>query len=151
MDTPTKLDGPGPARPSLFASGQFTRGSTTHVGLATLVDGDWVPITDTNSASNTAAALTTFDPDGAGPRPAALIFFGDTAPIPDRHSTGISIRLIPPSLADHNADWSITVQDVFDFLNDYFIGHASADIDRSGQVALSDIFAYLRTYLGDCN
>jgi len=50
------------------------------------------------------------------------------------------------------ADWlgngKLTVQDVFDFLLDWF-AH-SADINRSGETSIDDLFEFLRQYFAGC-
>lgn len=56
------------------------------------------------------------------------------------------------SFADHNLSGSVTVDDVFAFLTDYFaqVGDGgSADFDRSGLVSVQDIFAFLSAWFAD--
>lgn len=62
------------------------------------------------------------------------------------------------NFADFNHSGTITVQDIFDFLNAYFNGCAGdpnppcngddADINNSGSVSVQDIFDYLAAYFG---
>ncbi len=48
--------------------------------------------------------------------------------------------------ADHNQSGAVTVQDIFDFLADYFAGNISADYNNSGTITVQDIFDYLALY-----
>ncbi len=48
-------------------------------------------------------------------------------------------------------DWNgggLAIQDIFDFVNDWFAG--SADFDHSGQTTIEDIFAFLNGWLAGC-
>lgn len=50
------------------------------------------------------------------------------------------------SEADWNNDGHVSVQDLFDFLADYFAQDPAADINNSGTVSVQDIFDYLALY-----
>ena len=54
-------------------------------------------------------------------------------------------------LGDFNRDTTISVQDVFDFLESYFSGDPSADTDYSLTVSTNDIFAFLASYFSGCS
>jgi hypothetical protein len=56
----------------------------------------------------------------------------------------------PPCAADFNANGSVTVQDVYDFLGAYFSGNASADINHVGGLSVQDIFDFLSGYFAGC-
>jgi hypothetical protein len=56
----------------------------------------------------------------------------------------------PCCKADYNQSGSVTVQDIFDFLGDYFIFDPKADINGGG-LTVQDIFDYLAVYFAGCN
>jgi hypothetical protein len=52
---------------------------------------------------------------------------------------------------DHNQNGVVTVQDIFDFLADYFSNNLQADYNYSGAVSVQDIFDFLAGYFsGNC-
>lgn len=51
---------------------------------------------------------------------------------------------------DYNGLGGVTVQDVFDYLADYFSGHPRANIDGQNGVTLQDLFDYLGRFFGPC-
>jgi len=51
-----------------------------------------------------------------------------------------------PCPADYNASGNVSVQDIFDFLLDYFAADLDADMNNSGTVTVQDIFDYLSLY-----
>lgn len=53
-------------------------------------------------------------------------------------------------LADINRSGSISVQDIFDFLNAYFAGEGAADYNNSGSVSVQDLFDFLLGYFAGC-
>lgn len=58
---------------------------------------------------------------------------------------------IPPHCpADVNCSGTATVQDIFDFLADYFNNAPAADFNASGSVTVQDIFDYLAAYFAGC-
>lgn len=56
----------------------------------------------------------------------------------------------PCCLSDFNQSGSVTVQDIFDFLSDYFSASTLADINASGTVTVQDIFDFLSLYFAGC-
>jgi hypothetical protein len=56
----------------------------------------------------------------------------------------------PCCLADYNQSGTVTVQDIFDFLNAYFTNNNLADINHSGAVTVQDIFDFLTAYFAGC-
>lgn len=57
-----------------------------------------------------------------------------------------NIRVCVGAPADWNCSGVVTVQDVFDYLNDYFVGRG--DFNADGQTGVQDIFDYLGAYFG---
>ena len=56
-----------------------------------------------------------------------------------------------PCRVDFNFDGSVTIQDLFDFLNAYFTGVIpAADFNRSGMATTQDIFDFLAAYFVGC-
>ena len=56
----------------------------------------------------------------------------------------------PACLCDWNLSGAATVQDIFDYLNDYFSGFPPADINRTGTITVQDIFDFLAAYFEGC-
>lgn len=52
--------------------------------------------------------------------------------------------------ADHNCSGAATVQDLFDFLDHYFVSDPRADFNSSNAVTVQDIFDYLLAYFAGC-
>jgi subtilisin-like proprotein convertase family protein len=52
--------------------------------------------------------------------------------------------------ADFNCSGSLTVGDIFDFLNAWFATLPSADIDASGALSVTDIFQFLNRWFAGC-
>ena len=52
--------------------------------------------------------------------------------------------------ADFNANTVVTVQDIFDFLDLWFMGDFNADVDHSQAVNVGDIFEFLAAYFSPC-
>lgn len=52
--------------------------------------------------------------------------------------------------ADYNQSGAVSVQDIFDFLADYFAGSPYCDINQSGAVSVQDIFDFLAAYFAGC-
>lgn len=66
-------------------------------------------------------------------------------------SRGIAVLTITNScIADFNSSGSVTVQDIFDFLNTYFAASPAADVNTSGSVTVQDIFDFLDAYFAAC-
>ena len=59
-------------------------------------------------------------------------------------------NLFPCCHADFNKSGSTTVQDIFDFLADYFASAAFCDINGSGGLSVQDIFDFLAAYFAGC-
>lgn len=55
-----------------------------------------------------------------------------------------------PCTADFNRSGTIDVQDIFDYLNAWFSGSTSSDIDGASGVTVQDIFAFLNAWFAGC-
>jgi hypothetical protein len=64
-----------------------------------------------------------------------------------RSSNSIRLTLC---LADYNCSGAATVQDIFDFLADYFAGALTAELNGSGTLSVQDIFDFLAAYFAGC-
>ncbi len=53
-------------------------------------------------------------------------------------------------IGDHNDSGSLEVQDIFDFLGDWFAGLPRADANGSGSLEVQDIFDFLAAWFGGC-
>jgi hypothetical protein len=60
---------------------------------------------------------------------------------------GTSVVDCPP---DFNANGTLEVQDIFDFLNAWFAGYADADFDGANGLQVADIFAFLNAWFAGC-
>jgi hypothetical protein len=55
-----------------------------------------------------------------------------------------------PCPADFNGSGGASVQDIFDFLSDFFAQSLTADFNGTGAVTVQDIFDYLTAYFAGC-
>ncbi len=85
---------------------------------------------DGELASNSAAALPSGD--GVAQGPAAYTF-----------------TITAPCAADFDHSGTLTVQDIFDFLNAWFAGNPAADFNGGG-LTVQDIFDYLNAWFAGC-
>jgi hypothetical protein len=51
---------------------------------------------------------------------------------------------------DYDHSGTLSVQDIFDFLNGWFAGAAQADFNHSGGLEVQDIFDFLNAWFGGC-
>lgn len=73
---------------------------------------------------------------------------GSTESIPVAFGSGASLTYCP---ADINHSCSVTVQDIFDFLDAWFAGDLQrADFDSNGTIAVQDIFDFLAAWFAGC-
>jgi hypothetical protein len=54
-------------------------------------------------------------------------------------------------LADFDASGSLSVQDIFGYINAWFAGSLAADTNNNGTIVVQDIFDYLSTWFAGCN
>ncbi|MCC6320771.1 MAG: hypothetical protein IT438_04965 [Phycisphaerales bacterium] len=76
----------------------------------------------------------------------------ESLPTPVQGTLGESfVRLtVQPCTIDWNGDFRRSVQDLFDYLADYFRNSPNADTNNSGEVNVGDIFTYLQLYFAGC-
>lgn len=72
-----------------------------------------------------------------------------TSPCGSIMSEAVLLTVRPCVHADYNGNGEVEVQDLFDFLNEWFAGDPAADIDGGG-VSVLDIFAYLDAWFIGC-
>jgi hypothetical protein len=51
---------------------------------------------------------------------------------------------------DYNKSHGVEVQDIFDFLAQWFAGNAATDFDGNGSIGVADIFAFLNAWFSGC-
>lgn len=109
-----------------------------------LVGNDTLNITTTSRIAFTLTFETrTTNPGGIVQTPTE--FFVDHAGF---FSTA---QTIPTTcLADYNHAAGVTLQDIFDFLTDWFNSDPRADINTSGGVSLQDIFDFVTAWFAGC-
>jgi hypothetical protein len=57
---------------------------------------------------------------------------------------------VSPCTADFNVSGTVTVQDIFDYLNAWFGGDPMTDVDASGVIEVQDIFDFLNAWFVGC-
>ncbi len=145
-------DGTGPA---LYAAGNFTTttvgpsGNVTATNIARLRAGVWEAL-GTGLTGGLAKAMAVYDEDGPGPRPAGLYVVGKFTTAGGVSSLGIARWGVPICRADHNTVGGVNVQDIFDFLGDWFAGATRADFDGANGLTVQDIFAFLGAWFAGC-
>lgn len=68
----------------------------------------------------------------------------------DLPNTNEGVTSIPDCIADYNLNQSVTVQDVFDFLNDWFVNDPHADVNASASITVQDVFDFLNAWFQGC-
>lgn len=53
-------------------------------------------------------------------------------------------------VADYNCSGVVSVQDIFDFLEDWFAGDSHADMNGAGGTSVQDLFDFLAAYFAGC-
>ncbi len=113
---------------------------------------------DRDEVSNRISLLdgTADDGDGVVNGRVAIINFGPDFDIHDLDGNGLIdaddvafFETSPPCLADWNLTNGLTLQDLFDFLTDWFAGHA--DVNGDLTTTLQDIFSYLDAFFQGCS
>lgn len=72
---------------------------------------------------------------------------GNLTTTADRVEVALSVRVC---LNDINRDGSVTVQDIFDYLQAYFSNNLTADVSNDGLLSVQDIFDFLTLYFAGC-
>jgi hypothetical protein len=63
---------------------------------------------------------------------------------------GVDIPGDPACAADFDANGSLNVDDIFAFINGWFVGAPGTDFDASGAISVDDIFVYLNAWFAGC-
>jgi hypothetical protein len=59
-------------------------------------------------------------------------------------------RFDSPCVADFNCSWSVSAQDLFDFLAAWFAGATRANVNGVAGVSVQDIFDFLSRWFAGC-
>lgn len=54
-------------------------------------------------------------------------------------------------VANYDNQGGVGIDDLFSYINGWFIGHPAADVDNSHAVVIDDLFGYLNAYFVGCN
>jgi hypothetical protein len=73
-----------------------------------------------------------------------------TGPCGSVTSAAATVEIFTCPSADINDDGTVSVQDLFDFLEAFFSADLRADINQSGTLTVQDIFDYLASYFRFC-
>jgi len=121
---------------------------TLYVGPVPVADGEAftlhageVPLTE--SRPSTAH----FGPNALQPDPRQ--FTSHFGPIAGNHF-GRECSIFRGCTADWNQNAEVSVQDIFEFLEDWFAGDRNADMNGSGVLSVQDIFDFLRDWFTGC-
>lgn len=76
--------------------------------------------------------------------------FNNPTNMPPMNVQLTSIDNFPICIADFNGNGQVEVQDLFDFLNEWFGGNLAADVDNDGMLEVQDIFDYLNAFFAGC-
>lgn len=153
-------DGSGVA---LYAVGSFgALGGVPAQGIAKRTGTTWAPIgTGFNSFTiagvpdnrrMSPTSLVVFDDDGSGPTRPALYVGGIFDNANGVFSQNFARYGCPRVVCRADFDWSgsVTVTDIFEFLNAWFAGNPAADFDGMNGVDVADIFALLNAWFAGC-
>lgn len=66
------------------------------------------------------------------------------------NSRALVLGALDPCPGDHSLDGQVTLQDLFDFLTDWFGGHDNADLNRDSTATLQDLFDFLTFWFAGC-
>jgi len=149
-----RLD-PGVDAPRTLAQWQAATGQDAH--STAIAQGSWPAA---------FISLANFDlhlsPTSAAKDAGIAAFGGRSAPAVDREGharpTGTAFDIgayefaaAPPiCAADFNNSGTVSVQDIFDFLNAYFTADPRADHNAGGGISVQDVFDYLADYFVPC-
>lgn len=102
----------------------------------------------TNSGTRMIARMHDGTADGS------FMEAGDTTTIPFVASSTSTLRGLAfyaaACKADYSADWTVSIDDLFLYLNGYFSSDARADINGVGGVTIDDLFLFLNLWFTGC-
>ena len=73
-----------------------------------------------------------------------------TSPCGNTPSSAAQVTVFVCAGADFNGDGKVTIQDIFSYLNAWFLKLPSADFDHSGTITIQDIFEFLTAWFAGC-
>jgi hypothetical protein len=128
--------------PGIHTNGQWLQLSRTlpQSEIVIPTDPTWTPPTNPARATVLALRFDIFPPGGT--------------PAPISHGTvwvdDLTFTQGTPCAADFNGDGTLTVQDIFDFLNAWFSSAPSADFNHTDGITVQDIFDFLGAWFAGC-
>ncbi|MCC6678281.1 MAG: hypothetical protein IT436_14170 [Phycisphaerales bacterium] len=165
-------DGAGPAPPLLVAGGYFSTAGGVKVNFIAAWDGTrWSPLgtgmDEISGAASEVHALTTYDPDGAGPALDSLFAGGDflrvgggvsayiaewyrPLPCPPGSQSPWPNQVDAPCPADFDHNGVVDVLDLIEFLDRFDAGDPSADLNGDGRLDQFDFLEMTNAISAGC-
>ena len=119
------------------------------LGTDKLIDSTTVPDGGGNPLGDVDGGQVAFDMSSNGRYLMANTNYGAFV-VGGNSAATIAFASIPGCAADFNEDGTLSVQDIFDFLNAWFAGNLSSDYDGSGVLSVQDIFDFLNGWFAGC-
>ncbi|MCC6677030.1 MAG: hypothetical protein IT436_07795 [Phycisphaerales bacterium] len=145
-------DDDGPQHPLLIVGGYFDRAGGVPVNNIAVWDGgSWSPLgggLTSDGPYTLVRTLTTYDPDGPGPRPPWLVAGGDFELADGRASPYLALWGFCP--ADLTEDGLVDFSDYLEFLNAYEVRDLRVDYAGDGLVEFADYLEFLNRYEAGC-
>jgi hypothetical protein len=66
------------------------------------------------------------------------------------NAAGAGVLHVKTCLVDFNCDGTVSIQDIFDFLNAWFAGNPRADFNGTNGIMVQDIFDFLNAWFAGC-
>lgn len=137
-----------PLGSQLVAAGEFTSAGGGPVSYIAHWNGSiWTPLGA--GLNNWGYSLTTWDPDGTGPRAPQLIAGGDFTAAGGSAASRIA-RMGCSCRADYNGDGALDFNDFLAYMNDFNAGNPRADLNGDGVIDFNDFLDFLNAFNTGC-